>query len=210
MNGRPPGSKRLSHKHRLNTGPALSTNTNFLAAAQLKIRIWLSNFLSHFTFHIINNQAQTLSILTFIFRYTYFYMYECFSRLHVCVPHICLVSMEVKSKPWMPWSWSYKRLWAVTTQGTEPGSSEERQMLLAWGPLSYVYLSSVSSHTAARGFPWYSEADPVIFLLGSPHGFTKTKLNAEGTQSHLEICLDTLQTNSTCSYTEILHTNTLP
>lgn len=130
-------------------------------------------------------------------------MYECFF-LPGCMCTVC-VPMEVKRKPWIPWSWSYKRLWAATwLVGTEPGSSEERQMLLAWGPLSSVCLSSVNSHAAARAFPWYSEADPAIFLLGSPHRFTKTKFNAEGTQNHLEICLASSQTNPTLQ----LHRNT--
>lgn len=121
-------------------------------------------------------------------------MYECFSCLHVCVPCV-----------WCPWR---------SKKAFDPLELESQKVVschMAGGNRTWVLwratnvlglgstLLSISVFSQlsrpARGLPWYSEADPAIFLLGSPHGFTKTKFNAEGTQNHLEICLDTSQIN---------------
>lgn len=45
--------------------------------------------------------------------------------LHVlCVVCVCMLSVKVRSGHWIPWTWSYKWLWAtIWVLGTEPSSS---------------------------------------------------------------------------------------
>ena len=51
-------------------------------------------------------------------------MYCYFYCMHVRVPHVRLVLLEVKRRHKIPWNWRYRWLWAaIWVLGIEPGSS---------------------------------------------------------------------------------------
>lgn len=54
---------------------------------------------------------------------------------YLCIQHVLLVPIMVRRGHQLPWSCSYRSLWTIMcVLGTEPGSSQEQQVLLATEP----------------------------------------------------------------------------
>lgn len=71
----------------------------------------------------------------------------CFVWMYVCAPHVCN-AQEARKGPKIPWTWSYRQLWATKrVTGTE--FQEEQPLLLTEGtipsaPNIFTFLDRVS------------------------------------------------------------------
>lgn len=71
---------------------------------------------------------------TFLLRFVLLFdVYGCFACMYVCVPHVCLVPMEVRRGPQTPWVCSHRLLWATQwVLRPEPGSSARATSVLKY------------------------------------------------------------------------------
>lgn len=76
-----------------------------------------------------------------------------FASVHVCAPHACLMSLEVRRECQIPWNQSYRQLWmSMWLQSMRPGSSRRAassliHVSLSTAPVSHTYtMESISPH----------------------------------------------------------------
>lgn len=88
-----------------------------------------SNVCFKHTFKVILRISTSFKITFFFLKFLFvlalfILLYVCFVCVSLCVPHGCLILVEVRTGHWIPRIWSCWRLWAtMLVLRIEPGSS---------------------------------------------------------------------------------------